>query len=463
MDASQPPNNLPTASSNDEKTSRSGVSQPGVLTREFPAPPLAQQQQQQQNYAFHHTSTRAADTLSHNNEVYRSLAASRPLAGPTMDVRSGDMAPQFGAPMGLPHNKGAAPLNNWKNMQGSLPSATPSSFNKIEPGSSAITTASTSALGTANVSVPPPVLGGYLEPNRHFYTNAQPTWIMTAIRKTLSELDIDFDQDRSGFAFSCRAFHLACKVSFAIHVFSSSKNSKGDWIVEIQRRCGDVVRFSQTYGLILESLKNENVFETQVESRSSADETAQSSQQSWGGASSLGMGWTPLPLPDLDDLEFSDDDMEADAEAVAALVSMSASAYIDVSMQGLEALADMSQDCKAHAALIEADSVPMLIQRLESKDGNIRRCAATCLGNLAACSDVASSVVDQIDRVLRLCDCNCRQTAREASRLLAAVVASNKERVRCNDSVNACVTHLLCSADSPTRKFALSVQTSLSV
>jgi hypothetical protein len=316
-------------------------------------------------------------------------------------------------------------------------------------------------ISTLNVKVPqtsqPPIAPMWLEPNSHFYcTAASPSQLFETLLVALQSLhEAANDDTRSSsictldcvpspqlFKLSCTAYqrHSGVATPFIVRVFTTDA-SKSKYVVEFQRRQGDVVHFYEIFRTARTRITS--AYPMSVEEGA---ELSRSSSDIPPGVKSLDPS---LVIPQLELRSWSAPSLPSSAgvgsfnkdhicETVRSLLQMCASPCIDIKTQGVLALAELScspsfdeaiKHCSfnIHEVLIAEGCVQLFLECLPLKCQDIHRASLTALANLAEtqsnlCTQLVSDA-KSLSYVYALTSSGTHQVVRESARVLAALAS----------------------------------------
>jgi len=170
-------------------------------------------------------------------------------------------------------------------------------------------------------------------------------------------------ENPSPFRFNVTAYPVdSCSMTFIARVWAQSDS----YIVEFQRRSGDVVLFVDLWDSCRRFLVRSHY----------VDE--------------IELPPVKQPLPPLPSLTISDEEIH---ESLACLLQMASAEYDDLKVQAIIALSQMSTDAQNLKCMASSDAcLKVLLSALENSDDDCHRCALTALHNLVKAKDAAAFI-----------------------------------------------------------------------
>jgi len=155
--------------------------------------------------------------------------------------------------------------------------------------------------------------------------------------------------------------------------FSVKDDDKDKFLVEVQRRSGDVFHFAEIYNSIKTQLQKSGLINGDEVTDYPHSPSQSSDEYMW----------------DLSDPKQAQADMKN-------LLEMCASKYVDVKAEGLRALCHLSTDANVHVLMLELVTVDVCCSSLSSVVEDVHRCALTILANLVGSPEVSTELVDAL-------------------------------------------------------------------
>jgi len=221
----------------------------------------------------------------------------------------------------------------------------------------------------------------YYEPNSSFFAKKSPSAIFDAITKQLKKRKIiyDFVQLKNKIKGVMYSTDDSAPCTFRINLFKAPNNvKKAKFLVEIQRRYGCVVVFRRFYQQFLQALVSEGIAIPFSALTPAADlQPSQVSQVS-------------LDKTTLDILLRS-----------IGNPSKLSTANLENLRETLRVLASLSRTSQNKAVLVSAETdrsnlFEVLLSVLKLPDGEVRRCGATLLNNLAALESIRGELLTKL-------------------------------------------------------------------
>jgi len=273
-----------------------------------------------------------------------------------------------------------------------------------------------SALSRKDIPIePPPVPGGYLEPNCHLISRSKPTSLFDLIPQTLQSLlqqrhicyGIDMDANQQKFKVKCVAYPLGeLKLQFICRVFRMDPDEQGKrYALEFQRRSGCALQFADLWTKCKRSFQDSGLFITEKN--------------------------VPQSKP-LGNIATQTTDAEI-RQTLRCLLQMAASKCCDVKSQAIAALCKMSAEEQQKAVMIEEEGcVEAFIAAAGCPDEDVHRSAISVLANLAhKRADVCKKFADKngVERLCTLSNSNTKEIVRESLRALSLLAESLGSRI----------------------------------
>jgi len=222
--------------------------------------------------------------------------------------------------------------------------------------------------------------------------------------------NVDFTVNEPKFKLKCVAYKPGeLSLPFVGRVFRLDPDGEGKrYALELQRRSGDVLYFSELWALT----KRYFLAKGMVETRSGAK----------GSPMPAALPLLARSLPQLD-VEVSEEQIQS---TVKCLLQMASSECADVKSQAIAALAKMSiADPKTQQLMVSEGCVEALLGALASSLEDVHRCAASALANLGHKRAPVCAAIAKQGGVRSLCDLvstsETTQVHRECSRALRSI------------------------------------------
>jgi len=282
---------------------------------------------------------------------------------------------------------------------------------------------------------------------------AEPSYLVTVLLTVLRRMGVDCVVKHEEFRLACCALKGCSRLTFSARVWRleqlQDKGSSGQYSVELQRRAGCALHFAEVFRQAKAALAQENVLVASVGASDALDAAA------------------PPPLE-------ASVTAEQVKQTVAALSKMAGSKCVELKVQGLAALADLTADSSRQSQLVELKVLDMLLTELclasaanastnastASEDADIARCAVTGIANL--CRDRADKLCPKLQQcgavktLLALAKHKSTQLVRETARLLSIVATALGTKVLDNE-FKATLKLLMGSSDPKAREYVSQV------
>jgi len=246
----------------------------------------------------------------------------------------------------------------------------------------------------------PPRAPTYVEPNYHFKSISNPMELFYTIGEVLKAANVDFTVKVFKYKYKCVCYRNGESIPFDVRVFSLSSSGAKEYVVEFQRRKGDVMQFASVYHNLKAVLGAQgHVVEASQTSRSSFD-------------------------MDLSDLPEGDPPTTEEYEqTVQCLVAMFSSNCVDIQAQAIQALAQLTIESEEVKRVVFGSGWSVLRSAVKSSIEDIHRCAVSGIANLLQDSREVAECVERtqglIASVVELVSSEVLQVARESARALA--------------------------------------------
>lgn len=360
----------------------------------------------------------------------------------------------------------------------------------------AVTSAAAAAAASiASLHAPPPA-PMWLEPNSHFFCSCHPpttpALLFDTVQATLQSLheNSDSSADASICTLDCTPtparFKLACTAyasrsgaatPFVVRIYTADA-AKHKYCVEFQRRRGDVTHF---YALFHTARSRIQAAHPLVEE----GETVPLLQKA-GSVDSLNLGsldinlpqpllrsWSAPALPAMSgaDHSFSGEHL---CDTVRSLLQMCASPCIDIKLNGVLALAELScspsfdaslsacGNFNLHETLVAEGCFKLFLDCLPIAQLDIHRASLTALANISATQSHVCSQVLADEKSMRciyeLANSGTHQVARECARLMSN--CAGKLHTLANEhkpKFKECVQRLMHHQDAHCRQHAVEI------
>lgn len=295
-------------------------------------------------------------------------------------------------------------------------------------------------------SEPPSPPGGYLEPNTHFFVSAAPADILQLLLRVLDEKSVDWVVCPNSYKLKCEAYLHSMRIEFIARIFHTPcpqalPSDPPRYAVEFQRRFGDGMFFFTLFQEIHDAF-------APIEANACPKRRAMRLQSP---------GILECPSLNIPELKCS---RQTTCDDLQALLEMSASDCVDVKVNAIAALADMSANPEFKYIMLEKGCAELFIRCLNCTYGDVHRCAITGLSNLISCGknkSVCDKIVDEspaIQAIQQHTTSKCQKTVREAARAMDYICKTLKAKVRDDDTVLKCIQSLACSRDNQAREMA---------
>jgi hypothetical protein len=321
-------------------------------------------------------------------------------------------------------------------------------------------------------TAPPQVPGGYLEPRFHVKTSSDPSKVFSQVIAHLDTFEnLDYIVSAKRFKVKAVAYSAGRRTAFVARVFSMDVTSDDHYVVEFQRRSGDLALFSGIYDEVCATLANAGFVSAQTKSDI--------------------MCYSQILPPDTDDEleEQQGNEAKQITETLRCLLQMLTAKNVDIQSHAAQEITDMSCQPQFTEALvrtavkidveddsqdadIETDAVSVLADGVYSSSDEIMRCSLTSLGNLFQAKQEATVAqklvsINQGELINRLCflinNKSSKVTAhvvRESSRLLQNVCVSKSYQVlstALQGKVQATAQYLTTAADARLHKYGSAI------
>lgn len=291
---------------------------------------------------------------------------------------------------------------------------------------------------------PPVPKFGYIEMHNHVRSDQKPSFILDHAYAGLKKLGVDCTVQPLKFKISADAYHAGAKLSFVVRLYThddscpNPRKAKGRYILEMQRRSGDSVRFAELYRSLVVYLEENHVLSETVFTKQSS------------------------PVHPVHAAPF-DIDVEQAGETIKCLKQMASSTYLDVKIEAYCCLAHFSQEPTLHDVLIDEGVIELFCTVLTEHNENLRRCGVTGLANLTNSRElncrelVSKGIVQQLIESLAASLRESRSTpqiTRQGTRLLLNVASCvGHDMIPQNSSTASELLNLLtCSSDEYVRQ-----------
>jgi len=267
----------------------------------------------------------------------------------------------------------------------------------------------------------------YVDRNYCFSSTSSPSVIFDSLIHTLNELGVDFEYQylKNKIKGVCYPNNVPC--SFRIHVFRASDS----FLVEFQRRSGDVVAFSKFYSQFL-AMNSES---------KTKQEAAKQGTRAVAIDSSVASAVT------------------LDSSTMQTLVWMSSSECLDVQREGLRTLTSCLAS-ESNCKVLSSASPDFISSILSSPDEEVVRLGsviAKALSNASTSPETVSSIFSLLSNSWDHNSLMARDIKRQLSQAAAVIVSSQADQLLHHPQYSeyvSCLERYSCSADVNTRTAA---------
>jgi len=305
--------------------------------------------------------------------------------------------------------------------------------------------AAASAAASESSDVPPPC-PSYLEPQSHFFCTvpppSKPMLLYDTVQQTLQSLHesgvgtvngssictLDCQPAPARFKIVCTAYcPSGIAVPFVVRIYTAdAKQNK--YCVEFQRRQGDVVRFFQLFRTARARIQSTHPLTTPVEPRTANPNALGLDQPEKTVARPKQMpmrSWSAPTLPS----GSSSFCKEHFCGTVRSLLQMCSSPCLDIKLQGVLALAELSCSESFESEVLVAEGCcTTFLQCLPDEHEDLHRASLTALANLCETqrSLCAQLVADErhLDCLLKLARSDTAQVVRQCARIWSSCAAA---------------------------------------
>jgi hypothetical protein len=280
--------------------------------------------------------------------------------------------------------------------------------------------------GTVSRPQPRPITAVpiYVDRNYSFSSTASPSVIFDSLMHTLNELGVDFEYQylKNKIKGVCYPNNIPC--SFRIHVFRASES----FLVEFQRRSGDVVAFSKFYSQFL---------------------ATNSGSKCKQGAAKQGVRAVAT----------DSSTVTLDSSTVQTLVRMSSSECLDVQREGLRTLASCLAS-ESNRKVLSSASPDFISSILSSSDEEVVRLGsviAKALSDTSLSPKTVSSIFSLLSNSWDQNSLMARDIKRQLSQAVAVIASSQTDQLLSHPQISeyvSCLERYSCSADINTRTAA---------
>lgn len=286
----------------------------------------------------------------------------------------------------------------------------------------------------------PPHAPEYLEEGFFFFARAPLSVLFPAIQRLLRDINVDFVVKEEKFKLRCTAYHVGySSVTFVVRMYTVDAQFD-QYIIEFQRRSGDVVHFCSLFKMAKQHLRTDGFVEG---SPSPFESNAVHAVQ------------VP-PSCDNDVVPSSSDT----TQGLRSLLHMASSQFCDVKYEAVRCLAQLSSQDGNRPALVEAGGISSLVQSMQHSTRDVERCCVSAIANLAQ-TDASCQEVLACGGVSILTDLAASspvpETVRESARALIGITARLGACV-VDDKMKQCVGKLISAPDPRARKFGEQLQ-----
>jgi DNA-binding transcriptional ArsR family regulator len=295
------------------------------------------------------------------------------------------------SPVPLPLSKGG-PDSAWQEVdraEVAFPSkeaVSPISVSSVSKSFGSLDLSSLSSLSSVSSSQPQPrpILDCpvYYEPNSSFFAKKSPSEIFDAVIAQLKKRDIGYEFDKFKNKIKGVITNDNSTCTFRVNLFKAPENAKkAKFLVEVQRRFGCCVVFRRFYQQFLQALATEGVaipFSPLPLKPAAAAYLQPAPAQVTLDKTSLDLLFRSLGNPS----KFGTVSLENLREALRVLANLSSTS------KNKEILVDAETD---RSILFE-----ILLSALKLSDGEVRRCSATLLNNIATLKTIRSELITKL-------------------------------------------------------------------
>ena len=337
--------------------------------------------------------------------------------------------------------------------------------------------------------------GGFLEPNCHFWVNADALPSLQSLVSLLRSAGVDCSLQAESYKIRCNAYKEHSRVEFVVRIFSPDPNAcypvEKRYVVEFQRRFGDGVLFHRIYRnaqatLLQQKEVNSNQSTPKTSTWSLTPPTLSSNHSDNSSQSQSQLvtlkDETPfdallmqpnsntapmecLPCPSLCRIMLANLDkpciVECVSKSIRCLVSMCETDCMDIKSQGLCALASMSDRQDFHPYLIQFGVVQLFLNSITCLDEDAHRCCITGLANL---TETNLSVCEQImnntkvkERLCNLSHSQCSEIVRQVAKTVKNLSQQMQETISNDVQLREVVEYLVVCNDEQARAAAVAV------
>jgi len=222
----------------------------------------------------------------------------------------------------------------------------------------------------------------YYEPNSSFFAKKSPNEIFDAIIAQLKKQNVtyEFDKFKNKIKGVMYSTHDNAPCTFRVNLFKAPENAKkAKFLVEVQRRFGCVVVFRRFYQQFLQTLATEGT----------------------------AIPFSPLKPATTDLLQSSLSQVTLDKTSLDLLFrslgnpSKFGTASLETLRETLRVLANLSRTSQNKEVLVDAETdrsilFEILLSALKLPDGEVRRCGATLLNNIATLKTIRSELITKL-------------------------------------------------------------------
>ena len=321
-----------------------------------------------------------------------------------------------------------------------------------------------SAIDSTSQLTPPPQAPIWLEPNSHFFCtcpapSSTPAHLYDTVQSVLQSLHegvngangictLDMTPKPDRYKLNCTAYqrHSGAATPFIVRIFTSN-SSANKFCVEFQRRQGDIVLFYELFRTARTRIQSaypcadeKQTNDASLPSQSPSTQFDALNLQSLDSSLSIPQlslrSWSAPPLPVESGSSFSKDHM---CETVRSLLAMCSSSCLDIKLQGVLALADLSctngfdqamKSCSfdMREALVAEGCFQLFLDCLPHDHAELHRASLMALANIVeAQSHLCKQVVSDeksLTRLYVLTGSQTHQVVRECGRFLSACAST---------------------------------------
>jgi hypothetical protein len=368
------------------------------------------------------------------------------------------------------------------------------SVNMNFPLTTSASTPFTQSAYIPSIPEPPAITGGYLDPSYHTFSTCKPIKILQCLQTALTSLKIDYNVKPQKYKLKCVTYRNGCRIPFITRVFSTTNSCyAGDaaantnysivtsdvtkpvlksstcerYAIEIQRRSGCIISFSEIYRSILHHLEDNGIIVCGSGNGNGDIMDADTIAAQWTGSagvkrarSNFSLACPPLNMDTHDNNDASSPISCCIKEAkatLACLVQMSSSPCADVKAQAIAALSEMSRNANDEVLemLVASGGLCTLIQAVEHSFEDVHRNALSgianlTLNNMEACQRVKAVGLKSL---YGLSHSKTAQVIRECARALANIGLTLGNDV-IDHEFRGALDKFCCSPDVVTREHA---------